>query len=195
MGKRTIDGNLFSLPWTQCLLGTHLKGKVNFMAIAWLTRVNFDPPMMGVCVNRGNSSSEAVLETGQFSVNVPSVDMVEITDYAGLVSGGRVDKSDVFQVFYGELQEAPMISSCPVNVECRLEQTVELPTNNFFIGEMVNVHVGEELLDGEKPDVTKIRPFLLTMPDNRFWTVGENVGRAWGSGAVYLRGEKEPRGF
>ena len=60
--------------------------------------------------------------------------MVEITDYTGLVSGRKVDKSGVFEVFYGDLPAAPLIRSCPVNEECRLEQTVELPTNNFFIG-------------------------------------------------------------
>ena len=30
--------NLFCLPWTQTILGTHLHGRVNFMALAWLTR-------------------------------------------------------------------------------------------------------------------------------------------------------------
>jgi len=194
VGKTTIDRNLFSLPWTQAILGTHLDGRANFMAVDWLTRTNFDPPMMGVCVNKGNASSAAILETGQYSVNVPTIDMVEITDYTGLVSGSRVDKSGIFETFYGDLEAAPMIRSCPVNVECRLEKTVDLPTNNFFIGEMINIYVGEEYLDGGKPDVKKIRPFLLTMPDNRFWAVGENVGTAWGAGAVFLRGKKLPEG-
>jgi len=43
MGKTTIDGNLFSLPRTQSILGTHLKGKVNFVAVGWLTRVDLPP--------------------------------------------------------------------------------------------------------------------------------------------------------
>ena len=195
MGKTKIDGNLFCLPWTQAILGTHLDGKPNFMAIAWLTRVNFDPPMMGVCVNRANASSGAILATGEFSVNVPSVEMMEITDYTGLVSGRKRDKSEIFALWYGELSSAPMIASCPISVECRVAETVELPTNNFFIGEMVGVHADEDCLVGAKPDAAKVRPFLLTMPDNRFWALGDHLGRAWGAGAVFLKGEKEPRGF
>jgi hypothetical protein len=28
----------------------------------------------------------------------------------------------------------------------------------------------------------KINPFLLTMPDNSFWSIGESVGKAWDAG-------------
>ncbi len=85
MGKRTIQKDLFCLPWTQTILGTHYEGKINFMALDWLTRVNFKPAMLGICVNRIHASNEAIRNTGEFSVNVPSVDMVDITDYTGLV--------------------------------------------------------------------------------------------------------------
>jgi hypothetical protein len=33
--------------------------------------------------------------------------------------------------------------------------------------------------------VKKILPFLLTMPDNRFWAVGIQAGNAWKDGAAY----------
>jgi len=33
-----------------------------------------------------------------------------------------------------------------------------------------------------KLDVKKLDPILLTMPDNRYWTVGEFAGRAWEAG-------------
>ena len=34
----------------------------------------------------------------------------------------------------------------------------------------------------EKPDVKRIDPFTLTMPDNGYWRIGENVGKAWAIG-------------
>jgi len=185
MGKITIEKNLFCLPWTQTLLGTHVEGKVNFMALDWLTRTNFDPPMLGICVNNMHASNQAIRETGQFSINVPTVDMIAVTDYCGIVSAKREDKSKLFEVYYGELKSAPLITSCPLNIECRLIQTVDLPTNTFFIGEIVTIFSEEQYLSDGKADVKKIRPFLLTMPDNRFWSIGENVGNAWKDGAKY----------
>jgi flavin reductase (DIM6/NTAB) family NADH-FMN oxidoreductase RutF len=182
MGKVTVKKNLFCLPWTQTILGSMLKGKVNFMALDWVTRVNFSPPMLGICVNKQNATHEAILDTKEFSVNVPSVDMMEITDYTGLVSGKQVDKSSLFEVFYGELKKAPMIKNCPITIECKVVETVNLPTNNFFIGEMINIYSEEKYLSDEKPNYEKIKPFLLTMPDNTFWSLGNPIGKAWNAG-------------
>ncbi len=185
MSKITIEKNHFCLPWTQTLLGSHVQGKVNFMALDWLTRANFDPPMLGICVGKGHATNQAIRETGQFSVNVPAGDMVEVTDYCGIVSAKHDDKSKLFEVFYGELKAAPMITACPLNLECKVVRTVDLPTNTFFIGEIVTIYTEEQFLSDGKPDVKKIRPFLLTMPDNRFWSVGEQVGNAWKDGAKF----------
>jgi flavin reductase (DIM6/NTAB) family NADH-FMN oxidoreductase RutF len=154
------------------------------MALDWLTRVNYQPPMLGICVNENNASSQAILDTEEFSVNVPNEDMVEITDYAGIVSGKSVDKSDLFPVFYGELKAAPMITSCPLTLECKLVETVKLPTNYFFIGEILNIYTEEQFMTDKKPDFKKIKPFLLTMPDNTFWSVGDAIGKAWYDGVA-----------
>ena len=191
MKKVFMQKNLFCLPWTQTILGTHLAGKVNYMALDWLTRVNFKPAMLGICVNKGNATHGALLDTGEFSINVPSVAMVAITDYTGLVSGKGTDKSDLFEVFYGELQQAPMIMECPLTMECRIGQRVDLPTNSFFIAEIVNIYCDEEFLTEGNPDVEKIRPFVLSMPDNRFWSLGDCVGQAWNAGKDFHKGPKK----
>jgi flavin reductase (DIM6/NTAB) family NADH-FMN oxidoreductase RutF len=181
--KRTVEQkNLFCLPWAQTILGTHLNGRPNFMALDWLTRVNFKPALIGICVNHGNASHGAIRDTGEYSINLPSADMVAVTDYVGLVSGKRVDKSQLFEVYYGELKAAPLIAKCPLSLECRVTQTVDLPTNSFFIAEIVNIFAEEQYLTDGNPDYRKINPFLLTMPDNRFWALGECVGKAWDAG-------------
>jgi len=181
---------LFCLPWTQTILGTHLEGRVNYMALDWLTRVNFKPALLGICVNKGNGSHAAIVETGEFSVNVPSVDMVAITDYTGLVSGKNTDKSELFEIFYGELKAAPLIQECPLNIECRVAQRVDLPTNSFFIAEIVNIYCDDSFLTDSKPDIEKIKPFVLTMPDNRFWTLGNCIGKAWQAGKKFRKHQK-----
>lgn len=193
MKKAIKHKSLFCFPGTQTILGTHLAGKANFMALGWLTRVNFNPPMLGICVNKNTASHAAILETGEFSINVPTVQMIEITDYIGLVSGRSVDKSDLFEVFYGELKSAPMIKDCPITMECRVTETVNLPTNYFFIGEIITIFSEEKFLTDGKPDVKKINPFLLTMPDNRFWAIGECVGKPWDAGKALQKRLQEKK--
>ena len=190
MKQRIEQTTLFCLPWTQTILGTHLQGKANFMALDWLTRVNFNPPMLGICVNPHNASHGAIVETGMFSINVPDEDTVAETDYTGLVSGRKIDKSALFEVFYGELDAAPMIARCPLTMECRLYRSVELPSHTLFIAEMVTVYTEERFLTDGKPDMGKIRPFLLSMPENAYWSLGSRLGNAWDSGKK-LRKETE----
>jgi flavin reductase (DIM6/NTAB) family NADH-FMN oxidoreductase RutF len=103
-------------------------------------------------------------------------------DYVGLVSGAKTDKSKVFDSFQGQLQYAPMISKSPLSLECKVVTRVDLPSNEFFIGEIAGVYTEERYLTDGKPDIKKIKPFMLTMPDSRYREVGEIIGHAWNIG-------------
>lgn len=105
--------------------------------------------------------------------------LVRETDYCGLVSGKKTDKSDMFEVFYGELETAPMVKECTLNLECRLVETLEFPTNYFFVGEIIAAYSEDQYLTQRKPDIKKMESLLLTMPDNSYWAVGDYVGEAW----------------
>lgn len=189
MAKTNISDKIFAFVpiTTQTILGSHVHDKANFMALGWLTRCNFKPPMIAIGVNKSNQSCNGILDNGEFSVNVPSTDMVAVTDYIGLVSAKKIDKSKLFEVYYGQLKTAPLIKECPLNVECRVVEKVELPTNYLFIGEVVGVHAEESLLTDGHPDPEKISPFVLSMPDNRFWGLGGCVGRAWQEGKRFKK--------
>lgn len=188
MKKVSIGTDTFVYPNPVTLLGTTVEGKANFMALGWISRVNAKPPMLGVGVYKAHYTPKGIHETKTFSVNFPSVDMVEAVDYCGLVSGKKVDKSNVFEIFYGELKTAPMITKCPLCLECKLVDTVELPANYFFIGEIVASYTEEKYLTDGKPDIKKMNVLLLTMPDNSYWSVGDYVGRAWNIGKKLKRG-------
>ena len=192
MAKKNVADNLFAFVplTTQTILGSHVGGRANFMALGWLTRVNFNPPMIAMGVNKGHQSCSGILETREFSINVPSTDMVSITDYVGLVSAKRTDKSGLFKIFYSRLKAAPLIIECPINVECRLVESVELPTNYCFVGEVVGVHAEEHFLTNGVPDPEKVKPFVLSMPDNGFWALGQCLGRAWHEGKALKDGYK-----
>ena len=120
-------------------------------------------------------------------MNIPDISLVDKTDYCGLVTGKNTDKSKLFEVFFGQIEHAPMIRQCPVCMACRLADSVAMPTNTFYIGEIIEAYSQEQYLTKGKPDVKKIRPFTLTMPDNNYWDVGTNIGKAWGIGAQLIK--------
>ena len=65
---------------------------------------------------------------------------------------------------------------------CRLYDEIRLPFNTLFVGEIVEVYSEERYLTDGNPDIKKINPFTLTMPDNNYWEVGNNAGKAWSTG-------------
>jgi hypothetical protein len=75
-----------------------------------------------------------------------------VTDYCGLVSGKTTDKAELFR------------------------------PNHLFIGEIVGAYCGREFMTDGNPDLRKIDPVVLSMPDNQYWAVGEPIGRAWSVG-------------
>ena len=182
MSKSPFKNTLFNVPTSQMILGTMRDGKPTFMALGWVTRVNFKPALFAIGVNKSHATHDAIIESGEFSLSLPSKDMVEVTDYVGLVSARQTDKSTLFDLFYGELKSAPMIQECPLTLACRLHMTVDLPTNTVFIGELVESWCEESCLNEGKPDVTRLQPFMLTMPDNQFWALGNKTGDAWSAG-------------
>ncbi|HPI94098.1 MAG TPA: flavin reductase family protein [Deltaproteobacteria bacterium] len=182
MSKIEIAKNAFVYPMPMVVVGTVVAERPNFMAVGWVSRVNFNPPLIAVALGKPHYTNGGIRESGAFSVNVPGRDLLEKVDYSGLVSGRNVDKSGLFTVVQGPGTGAPMIEECPVCMECRLVQVVDLPTNELFIGEIVGAYADEGCCAEGSPDIEKIRPFTLTMPDNRYWAVGAEAGKAWGAG-------------
>lgn len=180
--KIKIGNNPRLYPMPMTLVGANVGGRANFMAVAWVARVNYEPALFGAALNKIHYTPMGILENKTYSINIPSAEMLEATDYCGVVSGKKTDKSKVFEVFYGETGTAPMIRECPLSIECRLVNTVDLPSNRLFIGEVVAAYSEERYLTDGELDVEKMKPFVLTMPDNRYWSLGECIGKAWSAG-------------
>lgn len=187
MKKAKIGPQGFAYPMPMVIVGADVEGAANFMAAAWVTRTNHVPPRMGIAIGKTHHTGVGIREHREFSVNVPHERMRKVTDYIGLTSGAKIDKGGLFEIFRGQLAHAPMIAECPLTMECRVVHTVDQPSNEFFIGEIVETYCSPDCLTEGKPDIARIRPFTLTMPDNRYWAVGPQLGKAWSDGRGYQK--------
>ena len=161
MGKVQADFKRLRYPLPVTLVGAIVKGKPNFLTIGFFAILSHLPPIISVSLYKNHYSVRGIKENGAFSVNIPSADMVKKTDYCGIVSGRKVDKSNLFKSFYGQLNTAPMIEECPLNFECKLFRTIEIGNNLIFLGEVVSVYANEEVLSGGVPDIRAIDPLVL----------------------------------
>jgi flavin reductase (DIM6/NTAB) family NADH-FMN oxidoreductase RutF len=179
--KLGVINCLYPMPVT--LVGTMIKGRANFMTIAHVGIMNYAKPhYISVSSAKTNYSNESIKENGAFSVNIPSEEMVMETDFCGIYSGKQIDKSGVFEVFFGELQTAPMIARCPLSMECRLSRIVDFQTHDLFVGEIVQSYGSEEALVNGFVDFTRVKPILFDMPTRHYWKLGPSIGIGWVTG-------------
>jgi flavin reductase (DIM6/NTAB) family NADH-FMN oxidoreductase RutF len=186
MAKVTLGPSIILYPLPTVLVGANVNGKADFVAVAWCGVVNSRPPMLSISLQHTRYSLKGIRQNGTFSINIPSVEYINETDYCGMVSGADTDKAADchFKVFYGQLQTAPLIEQLPLNIECRVYQETDLGSHVLIIGQVAEVHVTSDCLTGGQPDVAKIRPFLwAARPGNEYYDFGKPIGKAFASGA------------
>ena len=181
MSKVAIGARTLLYPLPTVLVGANVDGRPNFSAYAWCGIVNSHPPMLSVAFQHQRQTLKGVKQNGTFSVNIPSVDQVKEADYCGIVSGRDTDKvADCkFNIFYGEITKAPLISECPLNLECRVVHILNLGSHEMVVGQIEEVYATESCLTNGEPDVTKMKPFLwITRPTDQYWDFGKPIADA-----------------
>lgn len=170
-------------PLVTAIVGSVVDGKPDFATIAHVGIAHLKGITLGM--GKVHLTNEGIKANREFSVSIPSVDLVEITDYIGMTSGKDADKSGLFEVFYGELKGAPLIDDCPVTMACRLIEHVELPTHDLFVGEIVETRADVKVLTNGAVDIAKVRPLLFDMASKKYWSLGEPVAKCWSVGKKY----------
>lgn len=171
------------------LAGANVGGKPNYATLGDCGVMGINPPLVYVSLGQGHYTTKGILENETYSVNFPSTDMLAVTDYCGIVSGNDVDKSALFETFYGELGTAPLIKECPVNVECRVIEEFSIQHRHIFVGQVVQAHVDEEFVverGGRQTvaDMSKLDPIIYAL-DNQYYRIGESIGIGYREGKDY----------
>lgn len=182
MKKISVGPQTLVYPMPAFLIGANVGGKPNFMTAAWSGIACSTPPMLTVALQHHRYTLKGIKENGTFSVNVPSAKLVRETDYCGIVSGTKEDKTSLcnFSPFYGKLKDAPLIEQCPVNLECRVVHMLHLGSHTLVIGQIEEVHISEECLTDGEPDPLKIDPIMyITGANKSYFRLGELVGPAF----------------
>jgi flavin reductase (DIM6/NTAB) family NADH-FMN oxidoreductase RutF len=186
MDKTKLGAGSYLFPMPVVLVGANVNDRPNFLTIAYVGIVSHTPAMIEIALRKNRFSSAGIKKNQTFSVNTASEALVDATDYCGIYSGEKVDKSQVFEVFYGELQTAPMIAESPLNLECRLAKVLDLGgSHEVFIGEIVEAYSSEEYLSNGRPDLQKIQPIVYDGSSMSYWTLEDKLARAFHVGKDY----------
>lgn len=153
-------------------------GPPNVLTIAWTGTVCSEPPMLSISVQPRRHSYGLIKETGEFVVNLPPARLVFATDFCGVTSGRDTDKFAALHLTPAPAQvvRPPLIADCPVNLECRVTQTLPLGSHDLFLAEIVAVDVDEELVTAAgRLNLSKAS--LLTYVHGEYWSLKKALGK------------------
>jgi len=151
--------------------------KPNIITIAWAGTTCSDPPMLSIAIRPDRHSHAIIKETGEFVVNIPSVALARATDYCGVTSGRDVDKFARTRLTPAPalLVKPPIIAECPINIECKLAQTLELGSHTMFLAKVVAIQASEDLMTADGRLALE-KAGLFAYAHGHYYALGKRLG-------------------
>jgi flavin reductase (DIM6/NTAB) family NADH-FMN oxidoreductase RutF len=118
-------------------------GRPNVMTAGWAMFCSGSPTMVAVAIGKTRYTHAQILATKEFVFALPGEDMKDAVMLCGTKSGRDTDKFKEAKLTArpGLQVKAPLIEQCGVNLECRLESTLDTGSHTIFAGRVVQAWV------------------------------------------------------
>ncbi len=172
--KKVVEGNILN-PLPVALVGTLINGRPNYAVIGYMSPFDFGKHVF-FSLYKKRYTRIGIQENKTFSVNIPSEEMIKEVVICGSKSGRDVDKSQLFHNFYGDLETAPMIRECPLNMECSVTEILDYDPNEGIIGKVVKSYVDPEFAIDGNVDMQSVKLMAWTTGgDFAYYRLGEKI--------------------
>lgn len=162
------------------IIGTNnADGSHNFAPITWvsMTRERDDNYVLVISMYGNKRTKQNVINTGIFSVNLVSSDMLELMDYFGThhAKDGKKD-SIYYEVCRGDALDVPILNSSRWIYECEVDKAVEMGESTTFFCKIRNIQVDENFncKDLFDIDLTKLDPVVYS---GMYHSIGKVLGK------------------
>lgn len=163
------------------------------LAVAWIGIAAGSPPSVAMALRDSRHTLGLIRERGEFTVNIPRSDMAAEVDFCGITSGRDTDKFSATGLTLAPSAAigTPLIAECPYNLECRVTHEVDIGHYVLVIGEIVESHADEDVLDetGEKVDVSLLDPLVYIAGSREYRSLGPIVADAFSVGHTIGSGQ------
>ena len=125
------------------------EGRNNALVVGFTANVSLDPVMVMAGIVPTRFSHHMIKETGCFVINLPKKGFKKEYDYLGSHSGRDGDKFADLDLKWEDATyvNAPILTDCPVNIECSVIESTLPGTHELFIAKVEKVHVDEGYVD------------------------------------------------
>ncbi|MHA1130678.1 MAG: flavin reductase family protein [Candidatus Helarchaeota archaeon] len=124
----------------------------NIITLAWTTAISFNPAIYGVSIAIKQHSNKLIKQSGEFAVNLPTMEILDKVLYCGRNSGRNIDKfkeTGLTPIPAKKIQ-VKLIEECITNFECKVIDAQEYGDHTFFVGKVVEAQVSDGVYDKTK---------------------------------------------
>ena len=149
-------------------------GVLNLAPHSFFTVSSVQPPMVQFTSVGRKDSLNNIEATGEFVVNFAAEQLYEQVNASGTDFPPEVSEFEAIGVTTepSRTVAVPRVAESPVAIECTLHTTLELGDCTLVIGQVRHLAIDAAVLDGDHPDVRRLRP-LARLGKDEWSTIGE----------------------
>lgn len=155
-------------------------GDPDEISVVWTFVINGKPPQIGIAPAHEHVARELVAINGEFTLNVPTAEIVQAFDRVDMSSSRVADKFALSGLTPGRAAsiDAPTVVEAPIQLECRVFDRIEVPpVRTVFLAGVVATSVLEGTCDDDgRLRVGAVELFGMSAGSGEFWTLGQRVG-------------------
>ena len=138
------------------------QGNPNIITLGMFMSISINPYQVCIGVAPQRYSHDLILNQGEFTVNTPSVDIMDQMHRCGVISGRDTDKWKETGLTPVPAQKVkpPLIKECYGHLECRVTQHFTAGDHTLFVGEVVAASADEAVLQDDNLVLTRAKPII-----------------------------------
>ncbi len=152
-------------------------GVVNAAPYSFFNAISDVPPAVAVgvnCLAPGvmKDTAQNIRDTGEFVVNLVSEEIAQAMNLTAVSFPPEIDEFDMAGFTHGKSVKirAPYIEQAPISFECKRIVNVEIGIGrNVVIGEVVYLHIRDDLIDMDKLRVDPVAAHLIGRMHGTGW--------------------------
>ncbi len=143
-------------------------GIVNLAPFSFFNAMAYDPAtiVLGISRSAGWKAKDTLANieaTGEFVVSVVVDDIAEAMNSTAAEFPADEDEFEIAGLTAkpSEIVRAPLVAESPVNMECRLNQVVNVGSDNnhgIVIGEILLMHIRDDIINGHRINHSLLKP-------------------------------------
>ncbi len=145
--KKELHNELLLYPCPVLLVTSKYNDIENVFTVSWSGIACSHPEYITISVKPTRFSYNLIQDSKVFAVNIINENLLKIADYCGTYSGVDHDKFKECNLtkIKGRTIDVPLINECPINIECMVEQIIQLGSHNLIVAKVLKKLIDEDI--------------------------------------------------